>query len=402
MDIDLYLEGKNIFYNILTIDPEHENEDNSELENGRIIHSNKILDNSDNNEMISENSDFNNSIFSIFLSSIKSEVKPTNFSSNNQTQKIRFSVNKEEIETPKIKRDEIPKIISINEINNIIRLYDIGSELKKKLFFSKETNSKEIELIKEELEANSFRRKKKLKINIYLKAKYAQGRKKMNDNSYRSHNKNNSDNIICKLLNRLNESLLDFINGIINAVKTKEEIIQILFELNLPIKIKKQNSIELIKKNDYKFRWRYKKIDKFLELLDYSLKDYFSLEISPKFKDIRYFRNCNELILNKLLEKENNNNYQLFDFILNGLKISDYFDLFLHQKNFEGLNKFDNYNSLNTDQKEMIKNNLKGIEKYFEKEDKTNFHCFALVAYNLKRLLFIKEVRKSKKWKNRY
>ncbi len=94
------------------------------------------MDNSDNNEMILENSDFNNSIFSIFLSSIKSEIKPTNFSSNNQTQNIRFTVNKEEIETTKIKRDEIPKIISINEINNIIRLYDIGSELKKKLFFS--------------------------------------------------------------------------------------------------------------------------------------------------------------------------------------------------------------------------------------------------------------------------
>ena len=290
MDIDLYLEGKNIFYNIVPIDPDPENEDNSELENGKIIHSNKILDNSDNNEMISENSDFNNSIFSLFSSSIKSEIKQTNFSSNNQTQKIRFSVNKEEKETPKIKRDEIPKIISINEINNIIRLYDIGSELKKKLFFSKETNSKEIELIKEELEANSFRRKKKLKINIYLKEKYEKGRKKMNDNSYRSHNKSNSDNIICKLLNRLNKSLLDFINESINVAKTKEEIIQILFELNLPIKIKKQNSIELIKKNDYKFRLRYKKIDKFLELLDYSLKDYFSLEISPKFKDIRYLR----------------------------------------------------------------------------------------------------------------
>ena len=116
MDIDLYLEGKNIFYNIVPIDPDHENEDNSELENGRIIHSNKIFDNSDNNEMILENSDFNNSIFSLFSSSIKSEIKPTNFSSNNQTQKIRFTVNKEEIETPKIKRDEIPKIISINEI----------------------------------------------------------------------------------------------------------------------------------------------------------------------------------------------------------------------------------------------------------------------------------------------
>ena len=89
-----------------------------------------------------ENSDFNNSIFSIFLSSIKSEIKQTNFSSNNQTQKIRFTVNKKEIETTKIKRDEIPKIISINEINNIIRLYDIGIELKKSFFSQKKLIAK--------------------------------------------------------------------------------------------------------------------------------------------------------------------------------------------------------------------------------------------------------------------
>ncbi len=69
--------------------------------------------------------------------------------------------------------------------------------------------------------------------------------------------------------------------------------------------------------------------------------------------------------------------------------------LIINQKDSEDLIKYDNYNSLNKEKKEMIKNNLKAIEKYFENEDKTNFHCFALVAYNLKRLLFIKEVRKS-------
>ena len=40
----------------------------------------------------------------------------------------------------------------------------------------------------------------------------------------------------------------------------------------------------------------FKKIDKFIEFLNFSLKDYFSLEISPKFKDNRYSRNYNELI----------------------------------------------------------------------------------------------------------
>ena len=91
--------------------------------------------------------------------------------------------------------------------------------------------------------------------------------------------------------------MLGFINGIINKLKTKEEINKILIELNLPSKINQHyNSIEVIKKNDYKFRMHFKKIDKFIEFLNFSLKDYFSLEISPKFKDTRYSRNYNELI----------------------------------------------------------------------------------------------------------
>ena len=67
----------------MPIDPDHENENNSVLENGRIIYSNNILDNFSSNEMELENSDFYNSLFSIFPSSIESEIKPTNSSYNN-------------------------------------------------------------------------------------------------------------------------------------------------------------------------------------------------------------------------------------------------------------------------------------------------------------------------------
>ena len=137
----------------------------------------------------------------------------------------------------------------------------MGSKLKSKLLLPKETNSKDIELIKEELKAESFRGRKKLKININLTEKYSRGRKKMKDNSYRSHNKNITDNIICKLINRLNNSLFGFINGIINILKKKEEINQIFFEINLPNKINKHhNSIEVIKKNDYKLECILKKL----------------------------------------------------------------------------------------------------------------------------------------------
>jgi len=301
MDINFYLEGKNIFHifhNIPPINLESENDNNSEIENCSIIHSNNILDNLSYNEKELEDSDFNLSFFNRLPRNFETENKPTNQNTNNQMPKNMFIIQKEEIEKPVIKREPIPSIFSIDEINNIIKLYIIGSKLKSKLLLPKETNSKDIELIKEELEAESFRGRKKLKININLTEKYSRGRKKMEDNSYRSHNQNITDNIICKLINKLNNSLLGFINGIINKLKTKEEINKILIELNLPSKINKHhNSIEVIKKNDYKFRMHFKKIDKFIEFLNFSLKDYFSLEISPKFKDNRYFRNYNELIL---------------------------------------------------------------------------------------------------------
>ena len=402
MDINFFLKRKNIFHNIPSIELGNENDNDSEIENPSIIHSNKILDNLSYKEMDLEDSDFNLSFFNRLHRNIENGNKPTNSSTNKQTQKNLFIVQKEEIETPKIKREPIPPIFSIDEINNKIKLYIMGSKLKSKLLLPKETNSKDIELIKEELEAESFRGRKKLKININLTEKYSRGRKKMEDNSYRSHNQNITDNIICKLINKLNNSLLGFINGIINKLKTKEEINKILIELNLPSKINKHhNSIEVIKKNDYKFRMHFKKIDKFIEFLNFSLKDYFSLKISPKFKDTRYSRKHNELILNRLLndESKNNNNNKLFDFILNKLKISDYIELFLHQKDFEDLDTLDKNNLLDINQKQIIENNLKRIEKYFDNEDKidiNNFHCFALVVYNLKRLLFIKEIRKSR------
>ena len=72
---------------------------------------------------------------------------------------------------------------------------------------------------------------------------------------------------------------------------------------------------------------------------------------------------------------------------------------FYIKKIFIYLDKLDKNNLLDINQKQIIENNLKRIEKYFDNEDKiniNNFHCFALVVYNLKRLLFIKEIRKSR------
>ena len=60
MDINFFLKGKNIFHNIpSSIELGNENDNDSEIENPSIIHSNKILDNLSYKEMDLEDSDFN-------------------------------------------------------------------------------------------------------------------------------------------------------------------------------------------------------------------------------------------------------------------------------------------------------------------------------------------------------
>ena len=57
MDINFFLKGKNIFHNIPSIGLENENDNDSEIDNPSIIHSNKILDNSSYIEMDLEDND---------------------------------------------------------------------------------------------------------------------------------------------------------------------------------------------------------------------------------------------------------------------------------------------------------------------------------------------------------
>ena len=77
MDINFYLEGKNIFHifhNIPPINLESENDNNSEIENCSIIHSNNILDNLSYNEKELEDSDFNLSFLIDFLETLKLKI----------------------------------------------------------------------------------------------------------------------------------------------------------------------------------------------------------------------------------------------------------------------------------------------------------------------------------------
>ena len=125
-----------------------------------------------------------------------------------------------------------------------------------------------------------------------------------------------------------------------------------------------------------------------------TLKKYFSNKISPVYKS-KYPSNYNQLIMEKLLNDEDNKD--IFDFILNNLLIKDWLEIFLYKRNMKDFVKF---NSINKTKRNKIKENLERIDKSINKIYKNNiiyFRCFVLIAYNLSRFLILKEKRNKTK-----
>ena len=295
-----------------------------------------------------------------------------------QKTKAIFEVKKEEIsEIPEVIKDikELPpKYFSDNSINDIIKQFNISDKMKFDLLLNTNIENNDIEKIKCVLESDKIKRTKK-----------------NSDISYRS------DNILSKIINLINLSLLNFINKLIRSLYSKEEIKKILEQLNLIKKILEKDLKEVIKNNDYEFRYELTKKDEKLKLLNWTLKDYFSTNISSKFK---YPINYNKLVIEKILEEKTNKD--IFEFILNDLLIIDWLEIFLYKKDLSELKKF---NLLNDDKKDKIEKNLERIDKYINdkyinkyfKNDKNYYHCFILIIYNLKRYLINKEARNRNK-----
>ena len=248
-----------------------------------------------------------------------------------------------------------------------------------KINLSLDTNIKnhEIEQIKIVLESNTKKRRKA-----------------------RNKSLDRTDHILRELINIINSSLLNFINNLIAALYPKEKIYQILDGIILLNEIKDKDLKEVIKKIDYKIIGRLYSKEKKLNLLNSTLKNYFSIKISRKYK--KYPSNYNKLIIDKILNDENNKN--IFDFIFNDLLIKDWLEIFLYKKDFKD---FDKYDLIDKSKKNKIKENLERIDKYItkiyknDKKDKISFHCFFLIAYNLYRFLLLKEKRNKNRMKKK-
>ena len=299
-------------------------------------------------------------IFSIDFSNDYPYKKESNNHKGNNSKKKKYFEIKKQI--------KIPRIFLEDKINNKIKIMNTDKEMEKKFLLDYNSSNDKIVNIKDQLNINYKRRRRK---QIKEIIKYTQqGRKKKNDDSSRNHDKYAADNIINKIKTIIDRSLIVFINKLIKSRKINK----------------------FIKKINYNFRVNKRKKNDNLEFFNMSIKNYLSHDISTKYSKTKYSTNYNEILINNILEDNKNKN--LFDFIFN-LKIEDWLNLFIYKNE---LKDFDKFNSLDKSQMQTIKDNLDRIDKVFEKiyeEDKLYFHLFCLLIFNLRRYWIIKKNRNS-------
>ena len=290
-----------------------------------------------------------------------------------------------------IKKD-IPSPFLEKDIINKFKIMDFDKETKIKFISCINKASDKKEEIKDKLLLKPNERRKNLGGVREIKDKNIKniiksGRKKKSDISNRFHNKYSSDNLIDKIKNMINISLVSFCNKIISSIyEDKIKIKEIFSSARLSKKISKT---KIIKDINYNFIYNKKKAHEILDLLNITIKDYLCNKISQKYANTP--DEYNKLIINQLLL---DNKYKdIFDFIFNHIKIKDWFDLFIYKKDLKDISK---YKSLKRNEKIIIKNNLVRINDYLIKiyqKDETYFQCLVMCIYNFNRFLMVKEER---------
>ena len=223
-------------------------------------------------------------------------------------------------------------------------------------------------------------------INSFDELQKKEGEKKRGrapkKDSNKTHTKMNSDNIILKIKAKLFENILEFINALLSNI-----------ELN------KKLNIELIKL-DYNYIKNLRR-DNELNLLNTTLKDILSMNISPKFKSKD--KDYNKKTINDLIDNIDKKKNTLL-FVLN-MTFRDWLDIFTGKNNLE--NKANNIegNQMDIDFK-LIKNSFVGIDKFLsnleeeikkEKENDYKYFAFCIFyLYNYERWFFVKSSRKKK------
>ncbi len=286
----------------------------------------------------------------------------------------------------KIKNEIIPKLLLDKKtLENIINAFIYDENVK---IIEKETSDENFAIIKRE----RAKRGTIIREEEEEEKKKQLGRKRKDDNEVHDHNKHSKDNILQKIKTHNQKFLLIFINTFLEKNLDKDAIIIYVEKTKIKGKGKEiEEEIEIdkkiIKPLDYKAYVNKTSKSDNLNFLDMPIKTFLSQDISPKYST--FSRKANKIIIDEILR---NNKNEVINFIFN-LKLSDWLDVFLKKKEFSD---FDGFKlNFTIDMKYRVEELLKNI--YTSENDKSYFSRFILYIYNFRRILSIKQGRKSKK-----
>ena len=306
---------------------------------------------------------------------------------------VHFVTNKET--PPMILKNEISGILTneiniFKKINEILDKEDKGDYLENNIIVN----------VKKQIMGKAFIKIKKKSNKGAFTMSRLLGRKRINDDSLRNHNKYSPDNIVNKIKTIIKKYIILFVNNVIDNLYTDDMKDTILSELEFP----KYRNTDLIKDVNYKITANTKKKRDNLLLLDYTLEKFLSFDISGRYRKMtenKEFSKLNKKIISDYLLKDDNINLNVFKFILKKLKFEDFLGLFIRTKE---LDDFPSFNQLNNYEQNIIRNSLVTIEEYLkelhEENDDVHFICFLLLIYNFRRYFSVKAERKKKNSEN--
>ena len=305
--------------------------------------------------------------------------------SENNLQDFNNLLSKEAFELEKKNENSSPPVLytSTKIIKEIFPKINDLDDLKKKY-------SMDIELRKIEKDLSFIgkkRRKNKIKYNDNFENNKKPGRKKLNDYTKRRHSKNSSDNIIKKIKSKFLEYSLNFINKVLNSNLNKKNITYYNYLLR---KKKKEDNFEnLIKALDYKYVNRIKK-DSELSLLDKSLKEVFSQDISSKYSRLQ--NDSNKTIIERIVIDEKDNDIIMF--ALN-LTLREWIDVFIYKKELKDITKINNLSLEKINQLSSLFDRVDNLllDIYQKDCNKNYLSHFISLMYNYERWFYIKRGR---------
>ena len=211
--------------------------------------------------------------------------------------------------------------------------------------------------------------------------KKKRGRKKENENKvYNIHDKMCSDNIIKKVKSAIFNYILFFLNNILSSADETCSLYN--------IKLSRLN---------YKYVDELKK-EKELEILNMTLKEIFSKDISPKIK--KFNSNFNKQIIENILNNKNKKVDNTVLFVFN-MTLRNWLDIFTLKKSvIDIINEYKDKNYKDIDS-EKIEKSMVGVDKLLneikEKNDEDYLPRFIFCLYNYERWFYLKKTRNKKK-----